>query len=76
MSKFEITLNRIHKGSPFNCSGYLPEVECNDIDNVYYLPEVQEMINKTFGKKFVLQVQEFGKTSFIQYEISKPKAIV
>ncbi len=70
----EIFLNRIHKSSPYNCSGYIGEIEGKNELEILNNKEVQELINKTYGKKFILQICPKNETHFFQFEIEKPKA--
>lgn len=77
--KYEIQISRLHKGSPFNCSEVIPELQSDlSIDEVIDLPEVSRAIDKTFGRNlrvFISEVFPFtGK--FIEYEVTKPKAIL
>lgn len=71
-----VEIQRIHKSSPYNCAGYIPEIIHNDREKVIDLPEVQEAIDKTFGKKLIVIISSSNETSFLQYEIEKPKAIL
>lgn len=77
MKKFEVELVRIHKSSPYNCSGYIPEIECDDEDQVINLPEVQSMIANTYGKNFIVNIFQLGVaiTGHLQYKIEKLRAI-
>lgn len=77
MKKFEVELVRVHKSSPYNCSGYIPEIECDDEENVINLPEVQQMIANTFGKNMIVNIFELNApiTHHLQYKIEKLRAI-
>lgn len=71
-----VEVNRVHKSSPYNCSGYIPEIGCSDREKVIDLPEVQALINNTYGKHFIVNIHTQNETDFLQYDIVKPKAIV
>lgn len=74
MKTYEVFLNRIHKSSPYNCSGYIQEIKGENEDVISEHPEVKKLINETYGKKFILQVCPKNETHFFQYEITKSKA--
>ena len=69
-----VEINRVHKNSPYNCSGYIPGIECCDREKVIDLPEVQALINGTYGKHFIVNIHTESKTDFLQYEIVKSRA--
>lgn len=76
MKLFEVEISRIHKGSPYNCVGYLNEVQCENENSVIDLPKVDDLINKTYGKKLIVTISQKGQVPYLQYEILKSKAIL
>jgi len=74
--KHQVEIIRIHKGSPYNCSHYIPEIIHHNKHEVINIPEVQNAINKTFGRKLIVNVSTDNDTTYLQYEIEKPKAII
>lgn len=73
---YEVEIVRVLKNSPFNCSGYIPDVICNNRNEVINLPIVQKLIDKTFGKHLIVNISSIDKNTFYQYEIKKTKAIL
>jgi hypothetical protein len=76
--KHEIQINREHKNSPYNCAAVIPEIECEDREEVINLPEVRKLINKTYGKRLVVHVITTipWKSDWLMYEVEKSKAIL
>jgi hypothetical protein len=72
----EIQINRVCKSSPYNCAAVIPAIECDNRGEIINLPEVQALINKTYGKKLIVQVLTPFETSYLQYEIVKSKAVL
>lgn len=71
-----VEINRVHKKSPYNCSGYIPEIVCSDREKVIDLPEVQALINRTYGRHLIVNIHTESQRDFLQYEIVKPQAII
>lgn len=71
-----VDISRVHKGSPYNCSGFIPEIVCSDREDVINMPEVQTLINNTYGKHLIVTVHTQNEIDYLQYDITKPKAIV
>ncbi len=79
MKTYEIIISRVHKGSPYNCSFVIPELQTDmPIDEVINHPEVNEAINRTFGKKLRVEIWELFTQSIalVGYEVEKTKAII
>lgn len=79
MKTYEVIISRVHKGSPYNCSAVIPELQTDiPIDEVINHPEVDEAINRTFGRKLRVEIWELfaQSTAFVQYEVEKLKAII
>lgn len=79
MRTYEVIISRVHKGSPYNCSCVIPELQTDmPIDEVINHPEVNEAINRTFGKKLRVEIWELfaQSTAFVQYEVEKLKTII
>lgn len=73
----EVHLCRVHKSSPYNVSAVIPEIINEDRNEVINMPEVQNLIKKTYGKMFYLFVfTEESGGYHIRYEIEKTKAIL
>lgn len=78
VAEHEVHINRVHKGSPYNCAAVIPSIQCMDREKVIDLPEVRKLIGKTYGKLFIVQVMtndpwEYG---FLEYEVEKTKAVI
>jgi len=71
----QVEIRRVLKNSPYNVAEYLPEVICGNRDDVFNLPEVQKVINETYGKKLVVNVYTESEKDFLQYEVEKARAI-
>ncbi len=71
-----VEICRVHKGSPFNCSAYIPEIVCENREDVIDLKEVDELINKTFGKSLIVNIYTQSETDLLRYEITKDRAIL
>ncbi|NOS92482.1 MAG: hypothetical protein HOP30_11205 [Cyclobacteriaceae bacterium] len=79
MLTVSVEISRIHKGAPYNCAFYLPDLQVEDFEKAIDHPVVEEAINKTFGKKLVVNLHLFGKMAsphWLCYEVEKPKAIL
>lgn len=74
--EFEVQINRVHAGAPYNCAAYIPSVWCENEDDVINLPEVQKLINKTYGKRFTVHVMPVRGRSYLQYEVAKHRAVI
>jgi len=73
----EVHVCRIHKGSPYNLSAVIPEIRNENRDDVINTPDVQNLINKTYGKKLIVQVHtEKSDGYYLQYEVEKPRAVL
>lgn len=73
---FHVTISRVHKSSPYNCVGYIPEIKAPTMEDVINLPEVDNLINKTYGKKLTVIVDSNRTIDFLEYDVIKPKAII
>jgi hypothetical protein len=71
-----IEIIRLHKQSKYNCVGCIPEIQCSNDDDVINMPEVQTLINKSYGKNLIVNICPFFDTYLLTYEVSKPKAIL
>jgi hypothetical protein len=73
----EVEIGRIHKGSPYNCAAVIPKIECENREEVINLPEVQELMGKTFGRRLRVYVNtiEPYMGDFLEYEFVKTRAI-
>lgn len=74
MKKVEVFINRVHKGSPYNVSHVIPELEVDDLDKVIFMKDVLTPIAETYGKKLIVQICPFGESFLYEYEIEKTKA--
>ncbi|MGV0854636.1 hypothetical protein ACTS95_08030 [Empedobacter brevis] len=75
---YEIQISRIHKGSPYNVSTVIPRLKSTKtIESIIDLPEVDELINKTYGKHLIVHIHgENPSSHYMQYEVTKSKAII
>lgn len=74
MKKYEVSISRVHKQSPYNCVGYIPEVIADSDEAVIDLPEVVKAINDAFGKQLIVDIFPIGEGTVLQYEIFKKRA--
>jgi hypothetical protein len=74
---FSVEIIRVHKSSPYNCSAFLPDVRSTNAENVIKLKPVKDLIRFTFGKKLIVNITDnsFKVNQFLQYEITKSKAV-
>lgn len=56
--------------------GHIPEIECDDREKVIAIPEVCELINATYGRRIIIEVNSSEFADFLQYEIFKETAII
>jgi phage anti-repressor protein len=57
----DVQISRIHKHSPYNVSEFVPNVTGTNEDEIFNSPQIQELINKTFGNKLRVSIMPIGK---------------
>ena len=75
MKTFEIEIIRIHKGSPYNCSGYIPEINAVDEDAAFNHPNVQSLIKSIYGKSLKVWIKPITETHYFEWLVTKDKAV-
>jgi anti-repressor protein len=56
----DVQISRIHKHSPYNVTEFVPNVTGTNENEIFNSPEIQELINKTFGNKLVVSIIPLG----------------
>ena len=71
----DVQIIRIHKSSPYNVSEFLPNVTGTNIDEIFENPQVQKLIDKTFGKNLIISIIPIGGIAGqTDFKITKNKA--
>ncbi|MEI7488509.1 MAG: hypothetical protein WCJ72_14085 [Chryseobacterium sp.] len=80
MKTFEIEINRIHAGSPYNCAYPPTDIKLNaqTADEAIHSPEIQDIINKTYGRELRVHVysRESPRVPHTIFHVSKSKALL
>lgn len=70
----DVQIKRVHKSSPYNVSEFLPNIEGTNEDEIFKSPQVQQLIDKTFGKNLIISIIPIGIAGQKDFTITKNKA--
>lgn len=70
----DVQISRVHKSSPYNVSEFLPNVTGTNEDEIFKSQQVQQLIDKTFGKNLIISIIPIGIAGQTDFKITKSKA--